>query len=321
MNGTIEIHDPEIHDPETRDPEIHEPEIQKPELKQQKPEVRKEAKPAGRAAVLPRAEIRPQIELPELFSDCLLDFEAQRKRRAFATTMSFLLNCLAIGGLLLLPLYFTQELPQAQLLTFLVAPPPPPPPPPPAGPAQAMARVVRRIQTDMLSTGELRTPARIPQRVQMIKEDEAPPPLSAGGGVIGGVPGGVPGGQLGGVIGGIISATSSLAAVPKMAPVKPVIPQRLRISQGVTRGMLVHRVEPEYPMIAKRARVQGQVVLSAIIDTNGEIKNLELVSGHPLLVPAALAAVKQWRYRPFLLNGQPIEVETVVTVSFELTTG
>jgi len=160
----------------------------------------------------------------------------------------------------------------------------------------------------------LRTPSRIPQKVQMIREEEAPPPMAATSGVVGGVPGGIPGGQLSGVIGGIVNATSNLA-VPKFAP---VVPQRVRISQGVTKGLLIRRVEPTYPPLARSARVQGEVVLSAIISTNGDIENLQLVSGHPMLVPAALSAVKQWRYKPYLLNGQPTEVETTITVIFTL---
>jgi protein TonB len=249
-----------------------------------------------------------------MFSDSLLEFGVQRKRKAFATTTSFILNCLAIGVMLALPLIFTEDLPKAQLLTFLVAPPPPPPPPPPA--AAQIQKVIHQIQTDLMSTGQLRTPSRIPQKVQMIKEEEAPPPMPSTGGVVGGVPGGIPGGQLGGVIGGIVNSTSNLATVPKFVP---VVPQRLRISQGVTRGLLIHRVEPTYPPLAKAARVQGEVLLSAVIDVNGQIQNLQLVSGHPMLVPAAIAAVKQWHYKPYLLNGQPVEVETTITVIFSLT--
>jgi protein TonB len=248
-----------------------------------------------------------------MFADSVLEFGIQRKRKAFATTTSFILNVLAIGIMLAIPLAFTEELPKAQLLTFLVAPPPPPPPPPPAA---AAVKVVKVIQTDLLSSGALRTPTRIPTKIQMIKEEEAPPPMPAGGGVVGGVAGGIPGGQMNGVIGGIINSTSTLAAVPKFVPVTP---QRIRISQGVTKGLLVQRMEPTYPTLAKQARVQGEVVLSAVIDTNGQIQNLQLVSGHPMLVPAAIAAVKQWRYKPYLLNGQPVEVETTITVIFNLT--
>lgn len=279
------------------------------------PEVVQEVKPASRsaAAVLPRTELvtGPPLPLRPMFADSLLEFGVQRKRKFFATTTSFIVNCLAIVLMLAVPLMFTEELPRAQLLTFLVAPPPPPPPPPPA--AAEVQRVVHQIQTDMLNNGELRTPSKIPQKIQMIKEDEAPPPMPSSGGVVGGVPGGIPGGQLGGVIGSVISATNS--AVPRFVP---VVPQRIRISQGVTRGLLIHREEPTYPPLARAARVQGEVVLSAVIDTNGQIQNLQLVSGHPMLVPSAITAVKQWRYKPYLLNGQPVEVETTITVIFTL---
>jgi protein TonB len=283
-------------------------EVHEPEVKGVKPEVR------GGAAVLPRSEVvlGPALPPRPMFSDSILDFGTQSKRKAMATTTSFIVNCLAVCMMLLVPLMFTEELPKAQLLTMLVAPPPPPPPPPPA--AEAVQRVVRQIQTDVLNTGQLRTPTRIPTKVQMIKEEDAPPPMATTAGVVGGVPGGIPGGQLNGVIGGIVNATSNLA-VPKFAPVQP---QRVRISQGVTKGLLIRRVEPAYPTLARSARVQGEVVLSAIINVNGEIENLQLVSGHPMLVPAALTAVKQWRYKPYLLNGQPTEVETTITVIFTL---
>jgi len=280
------------------------------------PEVVQEVKPASRAtaAVLPRTELVTGPPLPPrpMFSDSLLEFGVQRKRKFFATTTSFIVNCLAIVVMLAVPLMFTEELPKAQLLTFLVAPPPPPPPPPPA--AAEVQRVVHQIQTDMLNNGQLRTPSKIPQKIQMIKEEEAPPPMPASGGVVGGVPGGIPGGQLGGVIGSVISSTGN-SAVPRFVPVAP---QRIRISQGVTKGLLIHREEPTYPPLARASRVQGEVVLSAVIDTNGQIQNLQLVSGHPMLVPSAITAVKQWRYKPYLLNGQPVEVETTITVIFTL---
>lgn len=287
--GTVDIHEPEVRDV-------------------------KQMSRSG-AAVLPRSELvwGPRVAPRAMFSDSLLEFGQQRKRKAFATTTSFIFNCVAIGVMLIMPLVFTEDLPKAQLLTFLVAPPPPPPPPPPA--AEQVQRVVHQIQTDLMNTGQLRTPTRIPQKVQMIKEEDAPPPMQATGGVVGGVPGGIPGGQMGGVIGSVITATNALSSVPKFIPATP---QRVRISQGVTRGLLVHRVEPAYPTLARAARVQGEVVLSAVIDTNGQITNLQLVTGHPMLVPAAIAAVKEWRYKPYLLNGQPVEVETTITVIFSL---
>lgn len=254
------------------------------------------------------------VQVRPIFSDSLLQYQGQVGRQTAATLGSFFLQCMFLGVLLLLPLYFTETLPKSQLMTFLVAPPPPPPPPPPA--EQQMARVVKQIQTDLLAGGQLRTPTRIPEKVQMIKEEEAPPPMPSSGGVVGGVPGGIPGGQLGGVIGGIVNSTSNLSYIPKL---QPVVPQRVRISQGVTKGMLVHQVQPAYPPIAKAARIQGDVILTAVISKDGSIQDLQLVSGHPMLVPAAIEAVKQWRYRPYLLNGQPVEVETMITVIFSLT--
>jgi protein TonB len=148
----------------------------------------------------------------------------------------------------------------------------------------------------------------------MIKEDEAPPaPL--GFGVVGGVPGGAAGGQLGGVLGGIIGSTSGRSVVvPPTPPAK-----RLKVSQGVSAGQLITRVVPQYPSIAKIARVQGAVDLDAWITKEGTIERLTVVRGNPMLINAAIEAVKQWRYKPFLLNGEPIEVETTVEVNFFLT--
>jgi protein TonB len=215
---------------------------------------------------------------------------------------------LLVGVMILIPLIYTDALPKTQLMTFLVAPPPPPPPPPP--PAAAPVKVVK-IQSEVIN-GQLRTPTKIPDKVQMIKEEEAPPDLGAG--VPGGVPGGIPGGSTGGVIGGILSSTP--VAVPKVAT-----PQRVRVSSGVSTGLLIRKVQPNYPQLAKQARIQGVVILQAEISKDGTIQNLQLVSGHPMLAPAAIEAVKQWRYKPYLLNGEPVAVETQVQVNFSLSGG
>jgi protein TonB len=256
----------------------------------------------------------PAARVKTLFEDSLLESSSgHRKQRTWATLMACVLQCLLVGVLILVPLWFTDVLPKQQLLTFLEAPPPPPPAPP-AAPAPKAVRVVK-VASD-IANGQLRTPGRIPAKVQMIKEDDAPPPTISEG-VVGGVPGGVPGGQLGGVIGGIISSSSNLAAVPTLSK-SAAMPQRVRVSQGVSKGLLVYHIEPPYPVLARQAHVQGTVVLTAFIDKEGMIQNLQLVSGHPLLAPAAIEAVKHWRYKPFLLNGQPVGVETTVTVNFNL---
>jgi protein TonB len=168
---------------------------------------------------------------------------------------------------------------------------------------------VQKVQTDIVN-GQLRTPTKIPKKVEMIKEEEAPPPMTSG--VVGGVPGGVPGGSMGGVMGSIISTNT---AVPTIKP------QRIRVSSGVTQGLVIHKVEPAYPPIAKTARVSGTVILQAVISKEGTIENLRVISGHPLLTQSAVEAVKQWRYRPYILNGDPVEVETTVEVHFTLAGG
>jgi protein TonB len=242
-----------------------------------------------------------------MFEDSLLESGGKLKTKSkTTTTIAFILQICFVGVLVLIPLIYTEALPKQQLMTFLVAPPPPPPPPPP--PAAAPVHVIKKIETD-LNNGQLRTPTAIPKKVAMIKEDEPPP--SANTGVMGGVAGGVPGGQMGGVIGGIISSTP--VAVPKVAT-----PQKIRVSQGVSEGLLLHKVTPNYPPLAKQARIQGSVVLQATIGKDGSIQNLRVMSGHPMLTQAALDAVRQWKYKPYVLNGEPVEVETQITVKFHM---
>jgi periplasmic protein TonB len=246
-----------------------------------------------------------------MFEDSLIESGGKLKtKRGWTSLLSFTLQVGIIGVMILIPLIFTEALPKGTTLFMLVAPPPPPPPPPPAA---APVHVVKVIQTDIVN-GQLRTPTKIPKKIEMIKEDEAPPPVMASAGVVGGVPGGVPGGQMGGVIGGIISSTP--VAVPKIAA-----PQRVRVSSGVVTGLKVRDVKPNYPPLARQARIQGVVILQALISKTGDIENLQLISGHPMLAPAAIEAVKQWKYKPYLLNGEPVEVETQVQVNFTLSGG
>lgn len=247
-----------------------------------------------------------------MFEDSLIESGGRLKtKRGVTTTISFIVQLMLLGLLILIPLIYTEALPKQQLMTFLVAPPPPPPPPPP--PAAAVVKVVKQIQSDIIN-GQLRTPTKIPEKIQMIKEEEAPAPVMSASGVVGGVPGGIPGGQMGGVLGGIISSTP--VAVPKAAT-----PSRVRVSQGVSTGLLIKKVQPSYPPLARQARIQGHVLLQAEISKDGTIENLKVISGHPMLSPAAIEAVKQWRYKPYLLNGEPVAVETQVDVNFTLSGG
>lgn len=258
------------------------------------------------AAVAPVVPFPSGVQPRPMFSQSFVELsDADRRRKRATQTGSFIVQTIILGILIILPLWFVDILPVQSLATFLVAPPPPPPPPPPAAPTVKATRVSEVVN------GELRAPSKIPEKVKMIKEEEAPPPSS--GGVIGGVVGGVPGGSIGGVLGSIISNTRTSGPPPAAA-----VPKRLRISSGISEGMLTHRVEPVYPTIAQRAHIGGTVELRALIAKDGTIQNLQLISGHPLLVPAAMDAVKEWRYRPYILNGEPLEVETTVIVNFHM---
>jgi len=122
------------------------------------------------------------------------------------------------------------------------------------------------------------------------------------------------------VIGGILGAGISAAPPPppvKEAP-KPTTPQRIRVGGNVQQANLIRKVQPVYPPLAKQARIQGTVRFTAIIGKDGTIQNLQLVTGHPLLVEAARQAVSQWQYKPTLLNGEPVEVVTQIDVNFTL---
>jgi protein TonB len=156
-------------------------------------------------------------------------------------------------------------------------------------------------------------PHEIPKQVNKI-EESAPPPDT--GGVVGGTgdAGGAAGGVIGGVLGGVPGAPPPPPPPPPKA--KPVGPQR--IGGNVMAANLIHQVQPTYPALAKSARVQGTVEFTAVISKEGNIENLQLVRGHPLLVNAAKEAVLQWKYKPTQLNGQAVEVITDIVVNFTL---
>ena len=230
------------------------------------------------------------------------------KRSPWTIVVSFIFQSLLIGIMILVPLIYTEALPKNQLLTFLVAPPPPPPPPPPPA---APVKVVK-VQSE-LEDGRLTAPKEIPKEIAIIKEEELAPP-SASVGVVGGVPGGMAGGTPGGVIGGIISSTP---VAPPPPPPKVEV-KRIRVGGNVISAMAISRPQPIYPPLAKQARIQGTVRLEAEISKTGTIESLKVVSGHPLLVQSALDAVRQWRYKPTILNGEPVPVATTIDVNFTL---
>jgi protein TonB len=172
-------------------------------------------------------------------------------------------------------------------------------------------------RTGIMRVEVLHEPVRIPSRtvtesdefVSYGERTEAP----SMAGVLGGVAGGVAGGSLSGAVGGVLPKPK----LPMLA--KPEEPRpAVRISQGVSSGLLLKRVMPEYPMFARRSHVQGIVELQAIISKDGTVDKLKAISGSTMLREAAIRAVSQWRYRPYFLNGEPIEVETTISVRFTL---
>jgi periplasmic protein TonB len=236
-----------------------------------------------------------------MFDDLVESTVAGKKSNTgWGMILSALVQCLIVGILILIPLIYTSALPKAFLTTLLVAPPPPPPPPPPV---QAMVKVKPIVH--LIQGNKLLAPRAIPKEVTILKEEAPPPELNTQqqGGVFGGLPGQ-----------GIIVPGASVLPPPP----KPVAPQRIKQGGNVTAASIITQTRPVYPPLARQARIQGNVVLHAIIDKEGKVAQLEVVSGHPLLVQSALDAVKQWRYKPTLLNGDPVEVDTTITVTFTM---
>ena len=150
----------------------------------------------------------------------------------------------------------------------------------------------------------------------MHKTQEAPsPPVDTVGGVVGGVPGGVVGGIAGGVLGEVLRSTAS---APALAKTPSPAQKRIRVPAQVAEANLIHDVAPQYPPEAGRERIEGIVVLIAAIAKDGTVRDVRVESGLPLLAQAAIDAVKQWRYKPYLLNGEPVEVDCHIIVNFTL---
>jgi len=220
-------------------------------------------------------------------------------RRRLSTFASFIFQGLALSLLFAIPLFWIEGPPRLRLSDIL-APPPPTPAPLPQPHEHGQS-------TSNLSQGHAIQPWVIPNHVAILHESSVPAPPD-----LGAVRGGT--GSLGvGVHGSIGDALNNVALPPPV----PVQAHPLRISH-MAAGDLIYRVQPQYPEIAREAHIQGMVQLRAIIGKAGTIENLIAESGHPTLVPAAIKAVRQWRYRPYMLNGQPVEVETEITVNFVL---
>jgi periplasmic protein TonB len=233
-------------------------------------------------------------------------------RRATGVMVSLTLHAALVAAAILLPLVFYNALPAAsthEAHAFFAEPldlaPPPPPPPPP--PAQARRVVPRRAPIPPhVDTTKLVAPLKVPD-VLPVPEASLDLGLGVEGGVPGGVAGGVPGGVVGGIVGGL-----------PLAPPPPPPPRVVRVGGNISAPALLRRVDPVYPDLAREARVQGVVILEARVDTRGRVAALKVLRGQPLLDEAAVTAVRQWRYRPLLLNGEPTEFILTVTVNFQL---
>jgi protein TonB len=241
-----------------------------------------------------------------MFEDMVVSSSNPTKtNKPWTVVLSMVAQVVFLGILILIPLIYTEALPKSMTATLLVAPPPPPPPPPPPVATQI---VKVKPQVHLMDAGKLVAPKVIPKDVKIIKEEA--PEMNAG--MQGGVPGGVAGGSMGGVIGGVIGGMGGAPPPPK--------PTASRIRQGgsVQAALLINRVQPVYPPLARQTRIAGTVRLHAIISKQGTVESLEVLSGHPLLVRAAMDAVQQWKYKPTLLNGEPVEVDTTIDVIFSL---
>jgi protein TonB len=224
------------------------------------------------------------------------------------SVVSLAVHAVILVAVAIIPLMTDDFLPdsdravRAFFVTPVEAPPPPPPPPPPAAGARVAARtpVAPRLPDE---PPKFVAPVEIPEE---IRPDEGID-LGVEGGVPGGVEGGVPGGVLGGIVGGIIDA--------------PPPPQKVvRVGGMLHAPKLIKRVNPEYPFLAAQARVGGLVILEAQVGTDGRVESVTVLRGHPLLDEAAASAVREWRYKPLLLNGQPTAFILSVTVNFHVTT-
>lgn len=241
-----------------------------------------------------------------MFEEMVVSTSTSKKtNKPWTVFISMTVQVLFLAILILIPLIYTEALPKTLMSSILLAPPPPPPPPPPP----AAVQVIRKPVAHLMDAGKLVTPKAIPKDLKVIKEEAEPPDM---GGMAGGVPGGVAGGSAGGVLGGVIGGAGIAPPPPK------VTPKRVTVGGNVQAARLVNKVTPLYPPLARQTRISGTVRLHAIIGKNGGVEQLQVVSGHPLLVQSALDAVRQWRYQPTLLNGDPVEVDTEIDVVFSL---
>jgi len=249
----------------------------------------------------------------DVFLDALLEMPTTKsvRRSPLEWAAATGLHVVILAALIIVPLYTTGTIQLNNYKDTPLAAPPAAPPPPAIGRAVA-PHITSKRPNLTYTTGKLTAPATIPKTVSLDNASAAPDL----GGVAGGVPGGVPGGQLGGSLGGIIGGTG--ASVPIPPPPPPAAKRIIRVGSNIKAPRQVYSVQPDYPILAKQTHVSGTVVVTAVLDEHGNVVGARALSGHPLLIPAALKAVLQWKYEPTLLNRTPVAVEMEVTVHFSL---
>ena len=250
----------------------------------------------------------------DVFLSALLEMPTTKRmsRNPLEWAGAAVLHISLLAALIVVPLYTTGTIRLSKFDEAPLVAPPPPPALPAAGTAASPRIAHPRARFTYEVRKKLTTPNSIPKKVsQEIGDAAAPPDL---GGAVGGVPGGVVGGETGGLAGGVFGSTGRAAPPPpsKPQPTKRVV----RASSLLKPPRQTFSIDPEYPALARQAHISGTVVVEALIDEHGNVVQAHAVSGHPLLLPAALGAVLQWKYEPTSLNGQPVSVELRVLVVF-----
>jgi protein TonB len=223
----------------------------------------------------------------------------------WAAVGSMALLSLILAALVIIPLFHTDMLPTRERLTMLYLPP---------------AGAASNVRTPPAPTSTFRnTPTKISIPSAVHTAQEAPSPaVAAPAGVVGGVPGGVVGGVPGGALSDLLG---SKGTAPALASTSTPAPKRTRVPARIAEANLVYDVAPKYPPEAGRERIEGIVVLMAVIGKDGTVRDVRVESGLAVLAQAAMEAVKQWRYRPYLLNGEPVEIDSQITINFNLSRG
>jgi protein TonB len=241
-----------------------------------------------------------------MFENSLLESSGTGKtKKPAAFAISFLLQSIVLTLVAAIPFIYAEPLPTRALMTFLIDPPSPPPPPAhPAAVPPARVNIKVRPQPQIITE-----PASIPSTMATIIDPPSPPVIS--GNAVS-VPGGTGDPEVNRFLENVITPPP-----PPLPPPQPQ-PEIVRIGGQVAAAKLISQPKPIYPPIARQAHIQGIVRLEAVISRDGAIENLTVIGGHPLLIPAALDAVRKWRYQPTLLNGAPVEVITTVDVNFTL---